>query len=79
MNHVEYRRMHGLIKLDASNPFLDPADPALKRLDAGYRYPNRISVLHAHREFHPAALRRKIEEIDPPAMFTGSAKVDVSA
>ena len=31
-----------LVELDARDPFLDPADPALQRLDAGQRNPDRI-------------------------------------
>ena len=79
MHHVEDRNMHGLIELDARDPFLDPADAPLECLDAWERNPDGIVYLNPHRQLHPASLGRKIEQVDPPAMLACSAKVDVSA
>ena len=79
MHHVENRSVDGLVEFDARDPFLDPADPPLECLDAGERNPDGIILLHPHGQLHPAALGRKIEQVDPPAMFSCPAKVDVCA
>ena len=79
MDHVEHGPVHGMVELDARHPFLDPANPPLDRFDARQRDPDGVVGKHADRKLDPAAFRRKIEQVDTPAVFACPVKVDVCA
>ena len=79
MDHIEYCQVHWPVELDSGYPFLDPADSALQGLDPGERYPDGVACAHPDRQLDAAALGRKIEQIDAPAMFAGAAEVDIRA
>lgn len=78
-NHFEDGRIERAGELHADCPFLDPCDFGLDRFDAGKGNPDRIPRLDIDRQLHPAALRRKIQDIDPVAMVPGPPEVDIGA